>query len=60
MMKLPSGKYKGVEISEAPQKYLWWLLTHVDLSSELTEAIMQQLFPPPRAEDMNDKQSMNQ
>jgi uncharacterized protein (DUF3820 family) len=55
-MKLPSGKYKGVEISEAPQKYLWWLLTHVDLSSELTEAITQQLFPPPRAEDIYDKQ----
>lgn len=37
-MKMPFGKYRGLEISNLPSNYLDWLLT-IDLHGRLLEAV---------------------
>lgn len=44
-MKMPFGKYKGLEIEYVPTTYLKWVLENVNLNSlRLVNAIHKQLF----------------
>jgi Putative quorum-sensing-regulated virulence factor len=41
-MKMPFGRYKGVELDEIPTQYLEWLARNVDLRGLLRGAVLDQ------------------
>lgn len=41
-MKMPFGKYRGVELRELPDDYLQWLYSEFDLKGRLKSAVYQE------------------
>jgi hypothetical protein len=41
-MTMPFGKYRGVEVSELPDRYVCWLLDEVDLFGQLRLEVLRE------------------
>jgi len=53
-MKMPFGKYKGEDIEDIPEEYLYWLLTEVELQEPLRTAVYRVYYGINPTEDLKE------